>query len=69
MDSKRPAHLKCAPVLYVGMAKLTAVGVPVVGANVGFCIILMVGKKTKLVTVRDDYCIWIVRDRRIKNVW
>ena len=50
MDSKRPAHLKCAPVLYVGMAKLTAVGVPVVGANVGFCIILMVGKKTKLVT-------------------
>ena len=30
MDSKRPAHLKCAPVLNVGMAKLTAVG-PSVG--------------------------------------
>ena len=42
MDSKRPAHLKCV----VGMTKLTAVspsvGVPVIGANVGSCIILMV---------------------------
>ena len=46
MDSKRLAHLKCVPVLNVGMAKLTAVGpsvgVPVIGANVGSYIILMV---------------------------